>query len=287
MSDCGRYGLTVIAFVGSVFSSYYHWAKMRGRGDPENHCCINVCLYGPGVRRWTMTERSRASMSRGADHFAVGPSHLRWDGDALTIDIDEWSNPLPRRVRGRIRVHPKALSSRIWALDDDARHHWGPLAPSAAVEVELGHPELRWRGPGYFDSNEGSEPIERPFASWDWSRSMLGDGSTAVIYDVRQKQGEDRLLALRFAPDASVATFAADSRHALSPTFWRIPRHMRSGEAPRLVETLEDTPFYQRAVLEATLAGERALTFHESLDAGRLERLSTRLMLPWRMPRLR
>lgn len=226
-------------------------------------------------------------MSRGADHFTVGPSALHWDGDALTVEVDEWSNPLPRRVRGRIRVHPQALSSRTWALDDGARHHWGPLAPSARVEVDLTHPDLRWQGRGYFDSNEGSEPIERPFSSWDWSRSVLADGGTAVVYDVRQKTGEDRVLALRFAPDGSASDFEPDRRHTLSRTFWRVPRQMRSAEPPRLIETLEDTPFYQRAVLEATLAGERTLTFHESLDVEKLERLSTRLMLPWRMPRLR
>jgi len=234
-----------------------------------------------------MTERSRASLARSAEHFAVGPSQLHWDGSALTIEVDEWSNPLPRRVRGRIRVHPRGLSPRLWALDDGARHHWGPLAPSARVEVDLRQPELRWQGDGYLDSNEGSEPIERPFASWDWSRSVLSDGGTAVVYDIRQKLGEDRLLSLRFAPDGGVTALAPERRHLLPRTFWRVARQMRSAAAPRLVETLEDTPFYQRAVLEASLAGERVLTFHESLDVSKLERRSTRLMLPWRMPRLR
>ncbi len=234
-----------------------------------------------------MTERSRASVSRGVDHFAVGPSSLRWDGDALTIEVDEWANPLPRPVRGTIRVHPRSLSAHTWALDDGGRHQWGPLAPSARVEVSLSQPDLGWSGAGYFDSNEGSEPIETPFSSWDWSRSILADGGSAVIYDVRQKTGDDRLLALRFGSDGTVTDFEADRRHTLPRTFWRIPRQMRSAQPPRLVETLEDTPFYQRAVLEATLAGERALTFHESLDVERLERLSTRLMLPWRMPRVR
>jgi carotenoid 1,2-hydratase len=46
----------VIAFVGSVFSPYYHWA---GRRDPEDHVCINVALYRPGGNRWSMTERGR------------------------------------------------------------------------------------------------------------------------------------------------------------------------------------------------------------------------------------
>jgi carotenoid 1,2-hydratase len=34
-SDDGRHGLTVIAFVGSVFSPYY-WMARREGGDPEN-----------------------------------------------------------------------------------------------------------------------------------------------------------------------------------------------------------------------------------------------------------
>ena len=42
-SDDGRFGLTIIAFVGSVFSPYYAW---RGRRDPLDHCAINVALYG-------------------------------------------------------------------------------------------------------------------------------------------------------------------------------------------------------------------------------------------------
>ena len=44
VSDDRRHGLTVIAFVGSVFSPYYAWT---GRRDPLNHCAVNVALYGP------------------------------------------------------------------------------------------------------------------------------------------------------------------------------------------------------------------------------------------------
>ena len=43
MSDDGGDALTVIAFVGSAFSPYYR----RSRGDPDNHCALNVVLYGP------------------------------------------------------------------------------------------------------------------------------------------------------------------------------------------------------------------------------------------------
>ena len=44
ISDDGQHGLTIIAFLGSVFSPYY---KRSGRGDPLNHSSLNVALYWP------------------------------------------------------------------------------------------------------------------------------------------------------------------------------------------------------------------------------------------------
>ena len=46
LSDCGRYGLSIIAFVGSVFSPYYAWA--RRKGDVTHHerlCTGNPCTH--------------------------------------------------------------------------------------------------------------------------------------------------------------------------------------------------------------------------------------------------
>jgi carotenoid 1,2-hydratase len=94
LSDDGRHGLTVIAFVGSVFSPYYAWARRRAPADPQNHCALNVALYGrPG--RWAMTERGRGALGAEASALAIGPSSLRWDGNGLTIAIDEVTVPLP------------------------------------------------------------------------------------------------------------------------------------------------------------------------------------------------
>ncbi|HTW27289.1 MAG TPA: carotenoid 1,2-hydratase, partial [Acetobacteraceae bacterium] len=56
ISDDRCHGLTVIAFIGSVFSPYYAWARRRGAADPHAYCAVNVLLHGP-ARRWTMTER--------------------------------------------------------------------------------------------------------------------------------------------------------------------------------------------------------------------------------------
>jgi carotenoid 1,2-hydratase len=66
LSDDGRHGLTIIGFVGSVFSPYYALARRKGGADPENFCALNVALYGEGGHRWSMTERGRRFISRDA-----------------------------------------------------------------------------------------------------------------------------------------------------------------------------------------------------------------------------
>jgi carotenoid 1,2-hydratase len=272
-----------------VFSPYYGRARRRGAADPEDHCALNVALYGHGGRRWTMTERGRGAIARSAREYAVGPSHIAWRGDHLAFDIDEWGVPLPQRVRGRVRVHPAGLCRFVAALDDAGRHRWGPIAPCARIEAAFDRPRLRWQGHAYVDSNEGDEPIAAAFAEWDWSRATLADGRTAVVYDVRQKRGADRVIAAAFAPDGTVQPFEPPPRQALARSRWGIRRTMRSEPAaPAAIEhTLEDTPFYVRSVLRSGVLGERVTSMHETLSVPRLESPVVQCMLPFRMPRVR
>ena len=282
--------MSIIAFVGSVFSPYYAWAQ-RGGGQPsaDNHCALNVALYSRNAKRWAMTERGQRHCSRDTSEFVIGPSRLHWDGSALTIDINEIGMPIPHRLQGRVRVHPQGLFNFSTPLDGSGRHRWGPLAPQARVEVELQHPGQTWSGHGYLDSNEGDEPIARAFTEWDWSRGQLADGSTAVIYDVEPQRRPDhpmaKLLALRFKPDGSIEPFEAPPSQRLPRTRWGIARRMRSDGPVSVLQQLEDTPFYQRAVLQSTLLGQQVSSFHETLNVPRLVSPVVQAMLPWRMPR--
>lgn len=283
----------MIAFIGSVFSPYYHWARKRaqrtgGAVDPGDYCAINVAIYSPGKKRWTMTERGRTQVVRSARHFEVGPSALEWDGAALTIRIRERSAPIPRAVRGTIRLSPEHLFNWGSALDAAGRHRWGPIATRARIEVDFDRPGVRWGGHGYFDSNEGDEPIEDCFESWDWSRTLLANGDSALLYDLRESAGSERLLALRFGQEGTVTPFDPGPRWPLGRTGWRVERAMRSdadGPAPSIVRTLEDTPFYARSLARSSFQGQCAISMHETLSGPRLRSPIVRLMLPWRMPR--
>jgi len=258
----------------------------------DDHCAINVCLYSPGMSRWTMTERAQRHVARDRHGFRVGPSRLEWRDDALAIDIDERGAPLPRRVRGRVRLHPQALCTFRAALDAAGRHRWGPIAPCARIEVDLNQPALRWSGHAYFDSNEGDEPIERGFERWHWLRASDAQGRTSVIYDVEPLDHGSRVIGARFAADGTACDLEAPPSQRLPPSaIWRIDRRVRSradAAAPRVRRTLEDTPFYARSLLELTLeASTRVEAVHETLDVARLRMPVVQALLPFRMPRRR
>ena len=289
LSDDGENGISLIAFVGSVFSPYYAWARGRSAGmaDAENHCALNVALYGSSGSRWTMTERGRRHVNRTAQSFTIGPSKVYWNGRSLIFEIDEWGVPVPRPVCGRVTVTPKGLSAFVTDLDAEGRHRWGPIGPCSRIEVDFGQPRLAWAGDAYLDSNEGDEPVDRGFRSWDWARSAMPGGDTAVVYDVRPLIGPDRVIAQRFSPSGLASAFEAPPRSAVPRSRWHIDRTMRSdpGMKPIIERTLEDTPFYVRSVLKSGLLGELVTSVHETLDAQRVASMAVRLMLPWRMPR--
>ena len=90
------------------------------------------------------------------------PSALHWDGSCLTVRIDEVGMPVPRRIRGTVKLHPAAMPGQSFAIDPSGRHHWTPVAPIARVEVALDTPALHWSGAGYWDMNAGTAPLELP-----------------------------------------------------------------------------------------------------------------------------
>jgi carotenoid 1,2-hydratase len=263
-----------------VFSPYYAW---RGRRDPEDHCAINVALYGQ-TKRWAMTERGRNALSRSAEAFALGRSHISWDGRGLDIRIDETCAPWPHRLKGRVRLDSDAFNPRTFELERAGRHLWRPIAPLARVSVEWEAPELSWSGPGYFDTNHGDEPLENAFRSWTWSRARLKQGAR-VFYEAQRRREAPLALSLGFAEDGAIDDVEAPARVSLPKSLWRVARDTRSDGDTRLLESLEDAPFYARSRIAHRLAGEDTISMHETLDLGRLASPVVKAMLPFRMPR--
>ncbi len=292
LSDDGRHGLTLIAFIGSVFSPYYFRGRRRGQNDPRDYVSLNVCLYGT-ARRWTMTERPGGSLDQSPSRLAIGPSRLRWDAsEGLTVAIDEIGTPIPQRVRGHVRLSPNFGNERVFTLDEAGRHRWRPVAPSARIEVELQRPQLRWTGHAYFDRNWGDEPLEDGFVYWDWSRAAVSGRSGAeatILYNIERRQAGPKSLALRFTA-GGVEELEPPPNHRLPRTpIWQLPRSSQADPRypPRVAKTLEDTPFYSRSVIDTHLLGRPLTAVHESLSLNRFRSPVVQQMLPYRMPRRR
>ena len=285
-SDDGRFGLCLIAFLGSVFSPYYASARRRGTTAPLNHCAFNIVLRG-GVKRWCMTERPSSRVRVTPEALRIGPSQLAWDGCEFNFELNERGAPLPLGVRGSVRVRPQLQPNVICPLDRDAHHAWIPLAPCARVDVRLEEPALHWQGDGYLDSNRGDRALEQDFQGWQWSRASSSRG-TSVFYETQHRSEPPWPIALLFTANGA-RVIKTPPRVLLPRSGWGISRQARSEDpsATRIVATLVDAPFYARSLLTTRLQGEAAVTVHESLNLDRFRRPWIQWMLPFRMPRWR
>ncbi|MGQ0566211.1 MAG: carotenoid 1,2-hydratase [Gemmobacter sp.] len=282
VADDGGRAISVIGFIGSVFSPWYAWS---GRRSPQDHCCINVATYGPGGR-FAMTDRGRAALRQSPDTLTIGPSRMHWTGSKLVIEVNEWgAPPLVTPVRGTIVLTPSGLSDIEVALTPEGTHRWRPFAPTARIEVDLsqGH---RWQGHGYFDANFGSRALEADFRTWTWGRFPLRSGA-ACFYDAHRRDGSRLSLGLHIAPDGTATAFVPPPPAALPRTIWALRRDTRAdaGFRPRQVMAMLSAPFYSRSLVETRLNGETTTGVHEALDLDRFASPLLKPLLALRVPR--
>jgi carotenoid 1,2-hydratase len=285
LSDDGSYGLTIIGFIGSVFSPYF---KKSGRKIPLDHSCLNIALYGRGAR-WVMTERGAADTRQERDALIIGPSSMRWDKDRLIIDIEErdirLGIPWRRRVKGQIILHPEMLNNRIFKLDMDGHHHWHAIAPRARIAVKMAAPDIAWNGSAYLDNNYGNEPLETGFRSWHWSRAHMGR-EAAVIYEGTRRNGSHFGSALRFDASGTPHEEELPLVAPMRPTWWGMKRQTRADRGhASVIKTWEDSPFYARTTLAARIFGTPVIAVQESISLNRLINPVVQFMLPYKMPR--
>jgi carotenoid 1,2-hydratase len=286
--------MTIIAFVGSVFSPYYKRARQRGNADPYNHCALNIALYGNQPGRWCMTERPAQVISTAAEHFVVGPSRLSYTGSAsgqgtVRININEKAAPIPASVRGTIEITMKAQPKQYY-LHPNKEHVWWPVSPDSAIQVTLEQPRQSWRGRAYVDLNRGTRPLEQDIDYWCWSRQHH-QRTTTIHYDVLHRgtslnSPPDDSLAISIDQHGIVSPQQAGQWQTLKKTGWRMPRHARSktGSAA-VIKTLEDTPFYSRSVIAANRHEPDITSIHESVSLNRFRQSVVQAMLHCRMPR--
>ena len=234
-----------------------------------------------------MTERGATKLSRSAQHLQIGNSIMRWENGKLNAQIDEISVPLPRRIRGRLTLTPLTVHVQPFNLDTAGRHRWQPIAPMARIDVKFENPKFSWQGNAYFDSNDGDAPLAADFIRWNWSRAS-GKSAASVFYNAQRRDGTRLTLGLRATAQGELQPMTPPPEQPLPGTLWQLDRHAHSDAEypPRLLRTLEDTPFYNRSIIRTHVQGEVFEAVHESLDLERFNKPWVKLLLPFRMPRV-
>ena len=285
LSDCGTRAVSVIGFIGSVFSPWYRWS---GRKNPQTHVCINVATYGRGGR-FTMTDRGQSALRQTASRLEVGPSCMRWENDRLVIDICEVSShPMISKIEGQIRVSPTAITGVELPLTPDGAHIWRPFAPRARIDVDIDRPGWKWSGEGYFDSNFGTRALEEDFSYWTWGRYPTGNGATC-FYDATRLDGSELAAAFSFDEDGTAADIPLPPKVPLKRSLWAVKRETRgdTGTRARQMQNMLDAPFYSRSAVRTTLNGYETTGVHEALDLTRFRSPLLKPMLAVRVPRRR
>lgn len=299
VSEDGSTAIVIIALLGSPFSPRY--ARERAAGGPAralDFCAMNVAVYGPRGRLWALTEQRIDESDREANALSLGRSSMRWQrdeaGDHLVVDLDELTSPFPRRVpqrvKGRVTFRPSGVGQASFPLDEAGQHTWWPVAPLGRIEVELSEPGLRFSGHGYHDANAGDTPLESAFSRWSWCRARIDDDRAAITYDVVDRLGRERSLALEVSRGdggvANVVPTKVVSAAALPSTGWRLPRSARTeGASPRVHRELEDGPFYARTLVDTRLAGRSVVAMHETMSLDRLAQSWVRFLLGFKIGR--
>lgn len=276
VSDDGKRAISIIAFIGSVFSPWYRWS---GRQNPQNHCCLNVVTYGPGGR-WSMTDRGEEALTLSRNTMQIGPSQMQWTGDELVISFRERTTPHIGVLEGEIRITPSAITQVEAALSPDGAHVWRPFAPVARIDVAIDRPGWNWSGHGYFDANFGVRALEADFSYWTWGRFPTTDGATC-FYDSTMRDGSQDTLAVAFDDEGAVRRVDPPPRAKVARSPWTVRRETRAdpGYKPKQVLAMLDAPFYNRAVLRTQIDGLETDGVCEAVDLDRFRG-------PWLMPML-
>ncbi|HJL14986.1 MAG TPA: carotenoid 1,2-hydratase [Sandaracinaceae bacterium LLY-WYZ-13_1] len=292
MSEDGELAIVLIAMQGNPFSPDYFRARRRGPASPFAFCSMHVAVYGRDGRgsAWAFEERAIEPALREPSRLRIGRSAVGWEEGRLVFALDERTTPAPRYnpfrrpVRGRVVVHPEHFTGLELAIDAHGEHRWFPMAPLARIEVELSEPAVRFTGHGYLDANLGAVALDRAFETWSWSRARVGD-EAYLTYDVRCADGARRTHAFGVSARRGTEPLERTWRAPLERSFWRIPRDARvdAGEPARIVRSLEDGPFYTRALISTRLAGRPVVAVHETLAAHRLRRRWVRFCTSYKM----
>ena len=295
LCDARGNGVVVIASLGLPFLP-----GARATQRPVERPSLCVAGYRGGREAfYALTElpAARVTSSERALSFSYdgGALELRADDDSVTL-LAVAALPLagtaePLRFSMAVNGPRVAFDgSGAAARDADAvagDHAWTPLSAMARgrARISLGGESMSVEGRAYVDGNASRRPLhELGIHAWDWGRLALPDREL-VYYLVAPERAGDAPVRVVLETGADGTTKARNidvvgrfepQRNAFGLR-WQRELHLAGAELDlrvRARHVVDDGPFYQRYLLEASCArtGAHGFGFGERVVPARVDR---------------
>lgn len=271
-------GLVLIWSWGLPFLPGLAGAARRGAPvAPGDRPSMNVAVYQGGMPRFYLLQEIDPQDARWdpeTDRWEFGQSRITLDRTSdgrhhLRVTLDCPVPGMPDRLQGTVEV---IGHERIHEGDGhgDPRHAWTPLmtACPGTAKLRCGDWSADITGRAYHDRNSGVQPMHTlGIDRWWWGRLALPGRELIYYHLVPEDPGEDTQTLVvevdsngrtRLAESARVEIL--DTRRSIYSLSWttRLRFWDPDGQEVRVRMTagVDDSPFYQRLLIEGTCGGE-------------------------------
>lgn len=274
----------------------------------EDRCAVNVVLYTEGKETFYLLQEYPAANSTYTTEQLTECRRETWtigkhvfsrfihaETIQCTIELESTTRlSMPHSIHGQLRVHGALISDVEGPGRPDSVHQWVPVTTQCqgTATFKTQSTSVNLNASAYHDSNISLKPLQNlGISKWWWSRVSI-ENTTWIVYLVDDMDSVKPPVWIVASVDATgrwdTHTVESIDTHRTSrsiyglnmPTHWSLSLISGTTLEFKKHSWLDDSPFYQRVVVELTISNNTSLGFMEHV-------VPTKLGIPWQQPFIR
>ena len=271
-----EWSLVVIFYHGNPFSPNYMRSKYGD--EPASYPAISISVYRKGKPEFYSFQEYANSYfvweeEKQEFNCLVGGSSFRKNEIFQEVEYELNLNQLldsGHSISGKLKFIATRTSPKLINKEESKeKHFWNLLQPKAKVVGNLkikGKTDdyhIAFHGSGYHDHNVGEEPMGHSFKDWYWGRIHMGR-ETLLYYVMNGYDGKQHEAWLIDEENQNIASyFEQIELKKPAKTLFGLQYFkeihllgIRGDIIVQLKNRVDNGPFYQRFLAEASYAGE-------------------------------
>jgi carotenoid 1,2-hydratase len=269
----GALGFVIIFYRNNPFSTRYIKDLDEARDQPRIYPAISVSVYKKGkpvYYSFLEFEEEEFNWDEDGQELTISSNSVRYmlRGDRLALELSlNQELASGHALKGTVRGEGMCTNPNLVHKQESAgKHCWNLLAPASQVTADMrikgrdGEEEVAFTGMGYFDHNQGAEPMKESFKDWYWGRFHFK--SFTLVYYLLQKydaqQFEGWLIdrknhkVLEYFEEAKLDYYSRNSFGVKSAR----KIELKTGQVTVNIQSnhkIDNGPFYQRFISDVII----------------------------------